>query len=207
VDADGLPWSNIVQLAANAAAQDVQRELEVQIQRARSAGLRPSHINAFHGALFCRTDLAALLLGASQKHWLPTPVVDLTPTLVDRFRRQGFPVDDALIQLVNDYPLPKLDDVQFVPPGATYDEKRDLFVQVLKSLTPGLTLITCQPAIESSGLKLLTGDWQQRVWDARLMGDEQVKGIMEQEKIIVTDWRDLMRRFEQPRSDETSQSK
>jgi hypothetical protein len=198
VDGDGLPWSNIVQLAANAAAEDVRHELESQINRARTAGLQPSHLNAFQGAIFCRTDLTALLLAASQKYWIPTPVVDLTPELIERFRRQGFPVDDELVRLINDYPLPKLDDVHFVPAAETYEQKRDLVLEILRTLRPGLTQLTCQPAVESRGLQLLTADWQQRVWDAQVMSDEQVQQTMEQEKIIVTNWRDIMRRFQLP---------
>ena len=196
VDANGMPWKNVAQIAVNVDAQDVKRELDAQIHRAKELGLRPTHICAFYGTIYSRPDLAAVLLGASRKYWLPAPVVDLTPEMAEKFRRHGVPVDKDMIELVQSYPFPKLDDFQIVPSGSTYEEKRAKYLESLKALRPGLTQIISRPAVGSEGLKILTPEWQQRVWDAQLISDPEVKSSMVEAGIIQTDWRELMHRFE-----------
>ncbi len=177
-------------------AEDVKREIDAQINRARKAGLRLSHISGYYGTALSRPDLTAVFLGASKKYWLPATVVELTPELVERFRSQGFPIHDDMQLLIRDYPLPKLDDLRFAPPGRTYDEKRDNFCSLLSQLNPGLTEIRLRPAEESKGLQLLSNDWQQRVWDAKILSDEKVKKTMKEQSVIVTNWREIMQRYD-----------
>ena len=63
-------------------------------------------------------------------------------------------------------------------------------------LKPGLTEIRLWPAEESKGLQLLTDDWQQRVWDAKILSDEKVKKTMQEQNVIVTNWREIMQRYD-----------
>ena len=137
-----------------------------------------------------------MFLGAAKKYWLPATVVELTPELVERFRFEGFPIHDEMLQLIRDYPLPKLDDLRYAPTGRTYEEKRDNFCNLLVQLKPSLTEIRLSPAEESKGLQLLSDDWQQRVWDAQLPSDEKVKKTMQEQNVIVTNWREIMQRYD-----------
>ena len=84
-DGDGFPRKNVFQLAASATAADVETELIAQIHRARQAGIPLTHLSGYYGTVFCRTDLAEVLLRTSQKFWIPTPVVELTPEHLERF--------------------------------------------------------------------------------------------------------------------------
>jgi predicted glycoside hydrolase/deacetylase ChbG (UPF0249 family) len=197
VDADGFPWQTVMQLAVNAEMDDVRRELEAQLLAARAAGFKPSHISGYYGTVFCRPDLTAVVLAAAQKHWIPAPVVELTPELIDRFRQQGFPVDETVIQLITNYPLPKLDDLQRFPAADTYEATRDAWCELLTMIRPGLTQIICHPAVESEGLKRLTPDWQHRVWTLQALSDDKVQEALAREKIQFTTWREIMHRFEQ----------
>ncbi|MBJ42586.1 MAG: hypothetical protein CMJ80_04730 [Planctomycetaceae bacterium] len=196
VDADGQPWRSVVQLVVSATADDVKREIDMQIHRAREAGVKLSHISGFHGTVFARPDIAAAYLGASRKYWLPAAVIELSRERIERFRREGFPIDPHLQQLVHSYPLPKLDDILLMPDGPTYDEKRDAYVAMLKNMPPGLVQIISRPAVETRGLQILVPDWQQRAWDAAVLQDPEVVKTMNDEGILVTDWRDIMHRFE-----------
>lgn len=196
VDANGLPWKNVAQLAVSCTADDVRRELDAQILRAQRLGIRPTHICGYRGTIFCRTDLAAVLLGASRKYWLPAPVVDLTPEMIERFTRQGFPLDQDMVELVQSYPFPKLDDIRSVPSADTYENKRTAFLAQLGMLPPGLFQFIFRPANESEGLKVLSNDWQQRLWDKQLLSDETVKKAIQDHRVVLTDWREIMDRFE-----------
>jgi hypothetical protein len=44
VDADGFLWQSILQVALRAEAKQVEREVAAQIERARSAGMQPTHL-------------------------------------------------------------------------------------------------------------------------------------------------------------------
>lgn len=196
VNQDGFPWRNAFQFAANATPEDVRKEIHAQIQQARAAGIRISHISGYHGTVYSRADTAAVFLEASRKYWLPCPVVELDAADLARFRQQGYPLSDDLVELVRTYPLPKLDDLQIAPDGNTFEEKRDLFCDLLRTMPPGLTLIMIRPAVETEGLKQLSPDWQQRVWDAQLLSDDTVKAVFAEQQVVFTNWREIMRRFE-----------
>ena len=101
-----------------------------------------------------------------------------------------------MIELIRDYPLPKVDDLQFVPQADTYEQKRDQFVQMVQGLRPGITQIVARPAVESEAIKSIAEDWQQRVWDAQLLADPMVQEFFVQEGILFTNWKEIMRRFE-----------
>ena len=89
VNAEGFPWRTPMQLVSNASAAEVEQELHSQIIRARAAGVQLSHLSGYYGTIFARYDLAAVLVNAARKHWLPAGVVELRPDQVERFRREG----------------------------------------------------------------------------------------------------------------------
>jgi hypothetical protein len=105
-----------------------------------------------------------------------------------------------VIKIADEYRLPKLDDFSSVPSGKTYEEKRDKFFALVKSLDPGLTEIIFHPSVESENLKTITNSWQQRVWEAQLFSDPVVHEFFKQEEIIHTNWKEIMNRFDQQKS-------
>ena len=196
VNQDGFPWRSPFQFAANATAADVEKEIHAQIQQARAAGLQISHISGYHGTVYSRPDTAKVFLDASRKYWLPCPVVELDAEDLARFQEDGLPLSSELIDLVKNYPLPKLDELYIIPNGNSYEEKRDRFIELLRTMPSGLSLIMFRPAVESDGVKMLSHDWQQRIWDAQLMSDELVHQAFKEQQIAFTNWREIMRRFE-----------
>jgi len=138
----------------------------------------------------------AIYLEAAKKFWLPAVVIELTPDRIDWFRHQGFPLDERTIELIANYPLPKLDDLHLSPDAESFDEKRKLFAQLLQELPPGLTMIVFRPASDSSALRKITDRWQQHVWDAQLLSEPTLRGLLKEQDIVLTSWREIMQRFE-----------
>jgi predicted glycoside hydrolase/deacetylase ChbG (UPF0249 family) len=198
LDPDRFFWRSTMQTMVNAHADDVERELLAQIAYAKSLGLRPTHLTTHLGALITRPDLIEVYLRIARQNWIPAMVVELTPEQVERFRRQGFPLPDDIIALLANYPLPKVDDLRIVAPADTYEAKKQGFLALIRELPPGLTQIALHPAAESEALKRIMPDWQQRVWDARLMGDDDVRAALSPDGVVLTDWREIMRRFQGP---------
>jgi predicted glycoside hydrolase/deacetylase ChbG (UPF0249 family) len=195
-DADGYFWQSPLQTMVNATPDEVERELEAQIAQAKSFGLKPTHFTTYLGTLVMRPDLMEIYLRVARRHWVPAVVVELTPEQVERFAKEGFPLPPDVIHLLSDYPLPKVDDLRFIPPADSYEAKKKAFLSLLHDLQPGITQIAVSPAEESEALKHITPNWQQRVWEAQLLQDDDVRKLLHGDDYILTDWREMMDRFQ-----------
>lgn len=196
VGADDFLWQLPVQTMVNATAEDVERELRAQISRARVSGLDPSHFTTHLGTLVTRPDFMEVYLRIARQEWIPAMIVEVTPELAERFRAQGFPLPDDVLALLEDYPLPKVDDLRFVAPADSFATKKSEFLQMLGEIKPGLTQIAFSPAIASDALPQIMPNASDREWNLQLMQDQEVRAALQGEGIILTNWREIMRRFE-----------
>lgn len=196
VDPQGFLWRVPMQVMVNAQLSDVEIELESQLRRAQEMGLRPTHLTTNRGVLFLRLDLAEAYLEFARRHWIPAVVVELTPDLIEQFRRDGVPLPQELIALLDDYPLPKLDDFQILPPADSYEEYKQGLLSTIADLKPGLSQILFTPAVESDAMPQIVDDAQRRVWDFQLLQDKEVAAALQESGVILTDWREVMQRFE-----------
>lgn len=196
VDSNGFLWRAPMQTMVNGTAADVEIELREQITRAKMAGINPSHLTTHLGTLVTRPDFMEIYLRIARQEWIPAMIVELTPEQVERFREQGFPLPDSVIEMLADYPLPKIDDLRFVAEAESYDAKKQAFLKMLAELKPGITQIAFHPAVVSPALPRITRDAQQRVWDNQLFEDADVRAALAADGVIITDWREIMQRFE-----------
>ncbi len=203
VDSDGFLWRSELQVAMMADAEEVEHEIHRQIERARSAGIRPTHLTPHLGTLLTRPDLTKIYLETAKRYWIPAVMIEMTPETIKRFKDEGFPLSEETIELILHCPMPKLDDLRFSPDAETYEGTREAFCEMIQELPPGLTQIVMAPADETEALKLLTPRWQNRVWEARLLRDSQVHEFLDKEGVMVTNWIEIMRRFEGGRGPES----
>lgn len=208
IDADGYMWRSELQLALRADADEVADEINRQIEKARRAGVRPSHLIPFMGSLMTRPDLARLYLDVAERNWIPAVMVELTPKNIESLRNDGFPLTDDVIDLVARYPLPKLDDLRFVPESVSYEAKREKFYELVRGLSPGLTQIITGPADNTASIQRITPRWQLRVWENQLLSDDDVHQFLKKEGVVFTNWKEIMQRFEsgaaaKPQDDQT----
>ena len=106
-------------------------------------------------------------------------------------------MNEKMLAMLDDYPLPKLDDFRAVPSGKRYEEVVEGFKKLIKSLSPGLTEIIFHPSIESETLPRITNSWRQRNWEARLFSDQAIIDFLHKEAVLFTDWREIMRRHKE----------
>jgi hypothetical protein len=158
VDVDGNLWRLPLQTASNAFAEDVAIELRAQLARAKAAGWRPTHLSAHLGALLERPDLIDAYLRLAREEWIPATVVELTPEIVESLGQEGYPLPEDVIAAFDEYPLPKLDALRFVPDGASYDAKKRALLEIVRDLPPGLTQIEFRPAVASEALSRIVDD-------------------------------------------------
>jgi hypothetical protein len=195
IDPEGRMWHDVPEVVSHASAAEVETEVRAQIDRVIAAGFTPSHIDTHMGTMYASLDYLKVFLKIAEEYKIPANAIDLSDTAIaENFRKAGYPITTDVVELLNQYSLPKLDNFSSVPDGDTYENKRDNFFVLLKSLGPGLTEIIFHPSVETENLKSITGSWQQRVWEAQLFSDPVVKEFFETNGILITTWREVMKR-------------
>ncbi|MGF1637103.1 MAG: polysaccharide deacetylase family protein [Cyclobacteriaceae bacterium] len=194
---EGNMWKRVEEVVANASPEEVEIELRAQIEKTIAMGYRPSHMDTHMGTLFGSNDFTEIFFKLAEEYRIPANVIDFSdPKVVMGFKKMGYPITKRLKKMVADYSLPKLDNFSSVPKGKTYEELREKFFHQAKSLKPGLTEIIFHPQVATEHSKTITGSWQQRAWELELFADPVVKKFFEDEGIVLTNWKEIMERFE-----------
>ncbi|MDP6836113.1 MAG: polysaccharide deacetylase family protein [Candidatus Marinimicrobia bacterium] len=207
IDPDGYLWREVIDVVKHASGTEVEKEIRAQVERSISRGIRPGHLDTHMGTLYASTAFTEAYFKVATEYGIPAMVIEFTPEVVVRFRGEGYPIDERMIELGRNYPLPKLDDFYAAPEADTYAEKKGKFYKLVQSLKPGITEIIFHPSIETPALKRITNSWQQRVWEAQMFSDPEVMEFLQQEGVLFTNWKEMMGRFrdgpqaEQPRAD------
>ena len=196
IDDEGYLWREVVPVVLRSSPKEVEAEIRAQIERALERGIRPSHIDTHMGTLYASPGFTEAYLRVAEEYRIPAMAIEPTPSMAAKFRKKGYPVSDRFFELLANYSLPKLDDFDAVPAGKTYEEKVKKFFEQIRLLEPGITELIFHPSVDTEGLHHITNSWQQRVWEARMFSDPQVKQFLEREQIIFTNWKEMMARFD-----------
>lgn len=195
VDSQGFLWPTTLQTTVNASVDDIEHELEAQLQQAKLQGLNPSHLTTHLGTLYSRLDFTEAYLRFARRNWIPAVVLELTPERIESFRDQGYPLPEGLMEVIEQYPLPRVDHLKFVPMAESKKEKREKTLDLFESLPNGLTQVAFAPAEVSEGLRRIDDRWQQRVWEFELFSDPKLADLLRSKGVIFTNWREIMLRF------------
>jgi chitin disaccharide deacetylase len=196
IDSDGFMWRDVMSVVINATPEEVEKEICAQIDKAISAGVQPGHIDTHMGTLYGSVEFAKVYMKVAMKYNIPAMVIEFTGDVLKRFRAQGYPITDDMVSFSSSYTLPKLDDFHAAPEKKTYEEKKQAFFELVKSLKPGITEIIFHPSIETDNLKSITNSWQQRVWESQMFRDPDVVQFFKDEGVLFTNWKDMMSRFQ-----------
>lgn len=196
-DEAGYLHRGVIDTATHASAAEIETEIRAQVERALSRGIRPGHIDTHMGTLYARPDYTAAYMKVAEEYHLPAMVVEPTVKVLEKFRKQGYPITKQGTDLMANYKLPKLDDFNSIPEGKTYEEKKQKFYDLVRSLSPGLNEIIFHPSTLTEGMKHITGTWQQRAWEAQMFDDPEVLAFFEREGIEFTNWKEIMKRFDE----------
>jgi chitin disaccharide deacetylase len=195
-DPDGYMWKSVQEVVMNATPEEVERELRAQIEKTLAMGYRPDHMDTHMGTVYGSNEFTEVYLRLAEEYSIPAMVIDFSdPEVVEQYKQAGYPVTDQLLEMLEEYSLPKLDYFSSVPGGGSYEEMRENFFNLIRSLKPGLTEIIFHPQFESEYGKTITGSWQQRAWEVDLFADPEVHSFFKDQELIFTNWREIMTRF------------
>lgn len=192
VDQDGFFWSSEEETARHAKIDQVEVELRSQIERARNAGIRISHLDHHKNVLFTRPDLLRLYVRFAIEYDLP---IRYALNLENRLGARV--VDPELLRAYRDglrtlaaAGIPVLTDFDADSYLCEPDRKRAYFLGALRRLQPGVTEIVIHCAVRTPDGKV-PRLIEHREADARIFESIEVVEALHRYGIRVLRWRDL----------------
>ena len=183
VGADGYFYASVADVVKHAKLDEVEMEIRAQIERAKSMGLEPSHLDAHMHSLYASPELFGVFLKVARDYKLPIRGArnDKLFQAVLPLMAPGDPVPDAIFSPGEDVPVS----------GWT-----DYYVNLIKNLQPGVTEIFVHLAHDDAETQAVTVDhpewgaaWRQREVEA--MSSQPFRKALEDNHIILIGWRDI----------------
>lgn len=194
VDEAGYLWRKVFQVMEHASADEVETELRAQIDKALAMGLKPTHLDTHMGTVMqpmfieryvkvgMEYRIPVMIFGGHMQHI--GEEIGLIKPLMRRFAENVWAAG-----------LPVLDDLVTEPVhGKEYEVCKSELIGILKGMQPGLTQIILHCTQPSAGFASISSSGGGRQRELRLMLDEDVRALIEEEGIILTTWRELMTR-------------
>ena len=206
-DSEDFMYHESDEFEKNCDIDQVEKEIRAQIERFKSFGVAPSHLDNHMGSLYGietgRFELLNLTLAIAGEYGLPfrfpgtfVPEMFANDTLAVK-------IDLDMIKMFYDKVLAfaKANNVampDFLIPGEwngpqndSYENFKEYIYELYKSFPNGVTETYIHPALESDELKGITGAWHRRVWEHKLFSDPQTLQHIKACGIQLINYRDL----------------
>ena len=183
LDPSGYLWPETDPAARSLKADEAEREIRAQIERAIAMGIHPTHLDSHMGVLFARPDLFAVYVKVAHEYKLPF-LAALTPD-----------APKELVSLLSEKDV-VLDSVVIAGPQVGAANWKAFYANAIKNLKPGVTEIIVHLGHDDAELQAVTVDhpdygaaWRQRDYDA--VTSPEFKKAIEDNHVILIRWRDL----------------
>lgn len=209
VDTVGALWSSVEEVVKHASADEVEKEIRAQVDRAESMGFKPTHFDSHMGTLFATPAfLERYIKVGIEKH---TPVMFPGGHNALIQQQTNLPAD-RMQQLRNlgkmlwNAGLPVLDDLhnfsynwQIPADIATDDKKLQAFktkkyIEGIQALKPGVTMMIMHCTATTEVFTHISDSGPVRRGDLLAMLDPALKKALEKEGVVLSTWRELKER-------------
>lgn len=207
VDQEGAFWKSVAQVVEHASADEVEKEIRAQLDRARTMGFEPTHMDSHMGTLFASPEFIEryIMVGISEK--IPVMFPGGHNSLI--FRQVGStPEQSAFFKDTGkklwESGLPVLDDLHNVSYDWNYtdynsDEQLRKFatskyIETLRDAKPGLTMVIMHCTSPTEVFKYISDSGKIRKGDLLAMTDPVLEEFLRKEGFILTTWREVMER-------------
>jgi len=179
LDGDGGFPRTVADVWDHADLDEVRRECRAQIDRAIYWGFDVSHLDSHMGTLQLRPEFFDVYLDLAIEFGLPIHVAGLPPEHLLGFPARALAAEAGAVFA---------DHVVSVAGTTTHSA----LVDRLRALPSGVTELHLRPAVDSSELRAIATDWEQRVDDHRLVcGDGTLHKALEASGVILLGYRPL----------------
>jgi len=184
LDPSGYFWNGETQPALpHIKAEDVEREIRAQIERAIAVGIHPTHLDSHMGVLFQRPDLFAAYVKVAHEYKLPFLAAvrpDVPATLLSSLSDKDIVVDSVVV----------------ANPQIAAADWAKFYSAAIRSLKPGLTEIIVHLGHDDAELQAVMVDhpdygsaWRQR--DYNVVTSPEFQRVVEENHVILIKWKDL----------------
>jgi len=209
VDQEGALWKSVGDVVKNASPDEVEKEIRAQLDRARTMGFTPTHLDSHMGTLFATPEFLQRYLKVGMEEKIPVMFPGGHNTVVQE--QEKMIADQlAMTQVVGkqlwDAGLPVLDDLENSSYGWKGPESGDKsekalqkyktakYINAIKNIKPGLTMVIMHCTIHTEVFPKITDSYPTREGDFLAMIDPELRRYIEKEGIVLTTWREAMQR-------------
>lgn len=208
-DGEGDLWPSVEEVVKHASADEVDKEIRAQLERAVNMGFRPTHIDSHMGTLFASPAFAERYIRLGIEKGIPVMYPGGHNTLIkqetgstDEFMNRARSIGKQLWKAG----LPVLDDLfndsyNWKYQGSDSDNadsirkyKTAYYKQALASLKPGVTMVIMHCTNVSPTFKYISDSGTTRLGDLLAMTDPELRKYITTNGFIITTWRELMQR-------------
>ena len=209
VDTEGAMWRGVADVVKHASADEVETEIRAQVDRAKTMGFEPTHLDSHMGTLFATPAFIERYIKVGIDYQIPVMFPGGHNTLI----AQELKNTSADMQMAREAGktlwnagLPVLDDLyndsySWKPSPGIYANDKKLqsyktqkYIEVLKSLKPGITMIIMHCTNTSETFQHISDSGPTRRGDYLAMVDPALKKFIEKEGIVLTTWREMKER-------------
>jgi predicted glycoside hydrolase/deacetylase ChbG (UPF0249 family) len=184
LDKDGYLYLTETEAASHADPKEVELEITAQVERARAAGIQPTHLDSHMGTLYQNKALFEVFLRVARKYKLPVRVARTWFTRAD-FLPETLKADDVYIDRI-------LDINQTVAPN----DWAKFYSDAIKNLEPGVTEVVIHLAYDDAEMRGATFNhpdwgaaWRQR--DFEFFTSDAFRKLLLENQIKLITWREL----------------
>jgi len=183
LDPSGYLWPDTPQAVGTLKADEAEREIRAQIERANALGIHPTHLDSHMGALFSRPDLFAVYVKVAREYKLPFLA----------FIAPDTPRELSSVLSSNDV---LLNSVLIADPSIHPSDWKTFYANAIKNLKPGITEVIVHLGHDDAELQAVMVDhadygaaWRQRDYD--VVTSPEFKKVLEENHVILVRWKDL----------------
>ena len=194
VDEEGCLWPEVEQVAAKATPDEVEKELRAQLDRSLTMGWRPTHLDTHMGTVFATMPFMERYVKIGAEYGIPVMAPGGHGQYVAAEDEKIGPLLPGLGQMVWSLGLPVLDDVHTGYGVKDSADKKAQIIAFLREMKPGLTQFIVHATRHAEHFKEVTGSGPMRLAELEALTSPAVKQVVEEEKVILTTWRELKQR-------------
>lgn len=209
VDEEGAMWHSVAEVVKHATADDIEKEIKSQLDRAKSMGFEPTHLDSHMGTLFATPQYMEKYLKLGIENHIPVMFPGGHNTMISQeISSLGMKNEQttAVGKMLWDAGLPVLDDLHNVTYGFTYPKDKNLtnealqqiavkqYIESFKQLQAGVTMVIMHCTAPTEVFKHISDSGNTRRGDLLAMLSPELKKYIVDNGIILTTWRELKER-------------
>ena len=183
LDPSGYLWPETDPARQHIKAEEAEREIRVQIEKAIALGIHPTHLDSHMGVLFARPDLFAVYVKVAREYKLPFLA----------FLGPDTPKELSALLSPNDV---LINGIVMASPEVPANGWKDFYLNAIKNLKPGVTEFIVHLGHNDAELQAVTVDhpdygaaWRQRDYEA--ITSPEFRKALEDNHVVLVHWSDI----------------